>query len=232
MTLNGYRNSSMSQINLESWDDVRTWCDEHGSFKPTYVEQINSQLYPKDAFSLGQMASKIWLKNFLQTAVPIDPNTTWALLGCWIGSLVPLLHDKFSIKRIYGFDMDPVAITQSEIFNRVYLEDGWKFKGVVADVSMLDTNNMEFQTGGEYIEIKPDVVVNTSCEHMDTHWFDTADPDQLIVMQTNDSPDFAGHVNPVKDLDDMQAKYPLSNTRYVGALKTPVYTRYMQIGYK
>jgi hypothetical protein len=221
----------MSNVNLESWDQVRDWCDELGSFKPSYLELVNSQLYPKDAFSLGQMASKIWLKNCLQV-VPIESNTTWALLGCWIGSLVPLLHDSFSIERLYGFDLDPVAVSKSEIFNRRYVENSWKYKGVVADVSMLSTDNMEFQTGGELIEVTPNVVINTSCEHMDTSWFETASNKQLIVMQTNDSPDFDGHINTCQSIDDMQSKYPLSDTRYVGTLKTPVYTRFMQIGYK
>lgn len=223
--------TTTNTVELETWEEVRNWCDDYGRFKPSYVEQINSQMYPKDAFSLGQMASKIWLKNCLQV-VPIQSNTQWALLGCWIGSLVPLLHDSFAIKRIYGFDLDPVSISMAEVFNRTYLENDWKFKGVVADVSMMTTNDMEFQTGGEVIQVKPDVVINTSCEHMGTEWFETADSDQLIVMQTNDSPDFAGHINICNNIEDMQSKYPMSKTHFVGSLKTPVYTRFMQIGWK
>lgn len=221
----------MNKTTLKTWDEVRNWSDELGAFKPSYVELVNSQLYPKDAFSLGQMASKIWLRNCLQV-VPIQSNTQWALLGCWIGSLVPLLYDSFAIKRIYGFDIDPVAVSKSEIFNRKYVEDNWKYKGVVADVSMLDTCELEFQTGGELINFTPTVVINTSCEHMDTSWFDTASNEQLIVMQTNNSPDFDGHINICESIEDMQSKYPLSNTLFVGSLETPVYTRFMQIGYK
>jgi hypothetical protein len=67
---------------------------------------------------------------------------------------------------------------------------------------------------------------------MNTGWFDTVDKDQLIIMQTNDSPDFEGHINPVASLKDMESMYPLSNSLYSGQLKTPVYTRFMQIGYK
>ena len=55
----------MNKTTLKTWDEVRNWSDELGAFKPSYVELVNSQLYPKDAFSLGQMASKIWLKNCL-----------------------------------------------------------------------------------------------------------------------------------------------------------------------
>lgn len=219
------------RIELDSWDKVRDWSDEFGQFAPSYVEHINSRLYPEDAFSLGQMVSKIWLLNVLSAHNTNKPDTV-AILGCWIGSLVPLLHKSFSIQRIYGFDMDPVAISQSEILNRRYVEDSWKYKGVVADVSMMCTGNMEFQTGGELIDVSPDWLINTSCEHMDTHWFDTANDDQLIIMQTNDSPDFAGHTNICKDMHQVEQKYPLSEVLYSGELVTPVYTRFMQIGYK
>ena len=220
----------MSKITLDTWEDVRVWCDSYGTLPPTFVEQVNSGMFPKDAFSLGQLASKFWLLNVLQVQ-QVPRNETWALLGCWIGSLVPLLHKKFDIERIYGFDMDPVAISKAEVFNQRYLE-GWRFKGVVQDLSYLDTSNMEFTTGGELIQVKPAVVINTSCEHMDTQWFDLCDDDQLIILQTNDSPDFDGHINICNSLDDMKDKYPMRSVKYAGSLETPVYTRFMQVGYK
>ena len=99
-------------------------------------------------------------------------------------------------------------------------------------MSMLSTHNMEFTTGGELIRVKPDCIINTSCEHMDNEWFDSADDDQLIVMQTNNSEDFEGHINICDSIDDMKAKYPLSKTHFIGQLITPAYTRFMQIGYK
>jgi len=33
-------------------------------------------------------------------------------------------------------------------------------------------------------------------------------------------------------IEHMQMIYPLEHTLFVGELKTPAYTRYMQIGYK
>ena len=220
------------KIELNTWEDVRVWLDDHGSFKPSYVEHINSQLFPKDAFSLGQLASKFWLLDHLKAVPPPPPKATVAYLGCWIGSLAPFILDSLSIERIYGFDTDPIAITQAEVFNRKYVEDGWKFKGVIADVGLLQMNNLEFETGGELIQTKPDWIINTSCEHMDTDWFDTVDSDQLIIMQTNNSPAFNGHINICDSIEHMKNKYPLTNTMFVGEMITPVYTRYMQIGYK
>lgn len=220
----------MSKINLETWEDVRIWCDKYGTVPPTVVEKINSGLYPRDAFSLGQLASKFWLLNCLEVQ-EVPQHATWAILGCWIGSLVPFICKKQAVERIYGFDMDPVAITKAEMFNDRYL-DGWKFKGVVQDLEYLDTGNMEFQTGGELIQVTPNIVINTSCEHMNTHWFDSASSDQLIIMQTNNSEEFDGHINVCYNVEQMQERYPMSNCLYAGEMVTPVYSRFMQIGYK
>jgi hypothetical protein len=219
------------QTVLSSWDEVAKWTDEHLSISPSYLDKVNKRKYPVDAFSLGQLASKAWMLGHLVVSVPACTPVV-AILGCWVGSAVPFLHKKLHIERIYGFDLDPASIELAEEFNREYVQDGWKFKGVVADVSTMHTADMEFQTDGELIQCKPDWVINTSCEHMDTHWFDTADSDQLIIMQTNDSPNFEGHINTCADISEMQAKYPLSNTLFVGSLQTPAYTRLMQIGYK
>jgi hypothetical protein len=51
-------------------------------------------------------------------------------------------------------------------------------------------------------------------------------------MQTNNSEEFEGHINPCSSILQMQEMYPLSETLYVGELITPAYSRYMQIGYK
>jgi len=229
--MNGYQNNlTNNSVELPTWESVRQWCDEHGTLPPTFVEQVNSGMFPKDAFSLGQLASKFWMLEHLQV-IGMPQHKTCVILGCWIGSIVPLLYRDHTLERIYGLDMDPVAISKAEVFNRRFLTD-WKFKGVVQDISLLDTSDMQFETAGELIQISPEIVINTSCEHMSTDWFESASNKQLIIMQTNDSTDFDGHINTCDSLEHMQDKYPLSNTLMSGSLKTPVYTRFMQIGYK
>jgi len=220
-------------INIQTWDEARDWVDRNLMIHPSYMSEAVQEKYPRNAFSLGQLASKAWLINkVIATDDRRHKRPVVALLGCWIGAIVPFLHRSLVLERIYGFDMDPEAISQSEMFNRRHVEDSWKFKGVVADVSMMNTYLMEFQTGGELIQVKPDWLINTSCEHMDTHWFDTADSDQLIVMQTNNYHDWHEHINTLDSVQEMQQKYKLSKTLYAGSLELPVYTRFMQIGYK
>ncbi|SVC52283.1 uncharacterized protein METZ01_LOCUS305137 [marine metagenome] len=192
---------------------------------------MNSK-YPRDAFSKGQLASKSWLLGELYRVSPLQTNTTVALLGCWIGSLVDPLLNALIIERIYGIDIDADSIELAEMLNQKHVSNGWKFKGVVADVNLLETNHMQFETGGELIGVSPDIVINTSCEHMSNEWFETAGSKQLIVMQTNNSKEFDGHINVCYTIEEMSEKYPLSDIYYIGALKTPAYTRFMQIGFK
>ncbi len=226
--------TKMESIKLNSWKEVTEYIDD-GFWQPTpsYFEHIvqHNSYYPNHAFSKGQLASKSWLLEKLYYNTE-KSNPTVAILGSWIGALVEPLHKHFEIERIYGIDTDAEAIEKSEKLNQKFVQDSWKYKGVVHDVDMLDCDTMQFETGGELITTKPHWIINTSCEHMSTLWYDTVDPDQLIIMQTNNSKEFDGHINPCYTVKEMQEKYPLGNVLYVGELITPAYTRYMQIGYK
>ena len=225
----------MESIKLNNWQEVTDYID-NGFWQPTpsYFEHIvqHGNYYPQHAFSKGQLASKSWLLKEVHHTYPKIPNLTVAILGSWIGALVEPLHKSIPIERIYGIDTDAEAIEKSEKLNRQFVQDNWKYKGVVHDVDLLDCGEMEFQTSGELINVKPNWIINTSCEHMSTLWYDSVDSDQLIIMQTNNSEEFEGHINTCEDVKEMQEKYPLSRTQYVGELITPAYTRFMQIGYK
>jgi len=226
------------KIILKEWSDVLAYIDSNRYQIPMstieYLMQHASQ-YPKTAYSKGQLASKSWLLQELPK-VPLSKepiNCTVGIVGSWIGTLVqPLLEDyPFRIERVYGFDMDPSAIELSEKLNNQYVMDNWRYKGVVVDVNTLDFSNLQFETGNELINTRLDVIINTSCEHMNMDWFDSVDKDTLIVMQTNNSKHFEGHINTCSDIEEMAIKYPM-HYMYRGELQTPVYTRYMQIGYK
>ncbi len=224
-----------STIKLNSWNEVEHYIDNsYLHIPPSYFERaVMDRRYPRDAFSKGQLASKGWLLEELSNIKDLPEDMTIALLGCWIGAIVePLLISTIPIERIYGLDIDAQSIELAEKFNQKHVANNWKFKGVVADASILDCNHMEFETGGELIKVSPECIINTSCEHMGTEWFESAGSDQLIVMQTNNSPDFEGHINPVASLNEMEALYPLRKSMYSGQLVTPSYTRFMQIGYK
>ena len=221
---------SSSHVQFDDWNAVSEWCDELICLKPSYVDKINSRLYPKDAFTMGQMVSKAWMVNVL-SALKLPPADVIAIIGCWIGSVVPHLN-QFATQRIYGIDCDAHSVELSEQFNQQLVQAGWRYKGVVLDIDHQQSNDLQFETGGELIDVKPDWIINTSSEHMSSHWFDTADSDQLIIMQTNNSAQYDGHINICDSTQHMKDKYPLSKTLYEGSVTTPAYTRYMQIGHK
>ena len=229
--MTGYMNDT---IHLLTWADVEDYIDSNWSIKPSYFERALQGNYPKDAFSKGQLASKAWLLSKIDNSIVshLPFESVIAILGCWIGSFVEPLLESTLVSRIYGIDLDPSAIELAEKFNQKHVQNNWKFKGVVADVSSMETRNMEFETGGELISVKPSVIINTSCEHMDTHWFDTADSDQLIILQTNNSEGYEGHINTCKTIEEVKQKYPMTQIKYAGQLELPAYTRFMLIGYK
>ena len=223
----------METIKLTTWQAVSDYIDA-GAFQIRMSQfehlQQHANYYPRHAYSKGQLASNSWLLGELKR-IDFAEDITVAILGSWIGTLVDPLHQMMSIARVYGIDADPECVTISEKLNQEYLE-GWRYKGVCADVTQLDCSNMQFETGGELIDVTPHIVINTSSEHMNTEWFDTVSKQQLIVMQTNNSTEFDGHVNVCSSIEHMQELYPLSYTAYVGEMQTPAYTRYMQIGFK
>ena len=132
---------TVETIKLDSWKDVTTFIDK-GFWQPTpsYFEHVvqHNSYYPAHAFSKGQLASKSWLLKELYHTYPKIPEPEVAILGSWIGTLVEPLHKIFEIKRIYGIDTDAEAIEKSEKLNQPYVQDSWKYKGVVHDVDMLD----------------------------------------------------------------------------------------------
>ena len=172
-----------------------------------------------ECFWGGQLNSKSWLIEQVSHHCNVK-NAKIVVYGGWYGVLSTMLfNSSLGIKHITSVDIDPKCKDIATTMNKRYEMEG-RFTAVTEDMCTHKPDNDTY------------MVINTSCEHMSTLWYDSVDKDQLIVMQTNNSDEFDGHINPCYTQKEMQAKYPLSETLYVGALETPAYTRYMQIGYK
>ena len=189
-----------------------------------------------DCFSRGQIESKLWLIKELKQC-NIDLGTVF-LCGGWYATLATMLFEStINVDKIRSFDIDPSCRSIAETFNKPWVKDNWQFKSSTKDIMDI---NYEFESYEVIradgtacpLDDTPDTIINTSCEHMDTNWFDTAGSEQLIVMQTNNKEEFDGHINVCYTIEEMQEKYPLSKILYTGSLETPAYTRFMQIGYK
>ena len=224
-------------LDFDTWDQATSWAQSNQHVMPNLlVSQINKLSqgrFPQDAFTIGQQVSKIWMASVMFDRIGhLDTKDNIAYLGCWIGTLVPWLNIIFRPNRIFGFDSDPEAIAMADDFNADYVKDDWRFKGVTEDVSIIDWSSPEFVVEGELItDFVPDVIVNTSAEHMTDDWFLNTGKHTMVAMQTNNNSRFSGHINCVDSLETMQAQYPMRATIYAGEMVTPAYTRYMQIGF-
>ena len=175
-----------------------------------------------NCFNKNQYKCKKWLVDCLNNYEYHFKNKTKdsidiAVLGGWYGLTAKLLKNYFAVKQIrniYSYDFDPYT----KKLGRMFFND---IEFVEMDIKDLEIAEKSFS-----------IIINTSCEHMDNNWFETAGSDQLIVMQTNNKEEFDGHVNVCYTIEEMQEKYPLTKVLYIGSLETPAYTRYMQIGFK
>ena len=76
------------------------------------------------------------------------------------------------------------------------------------------------------------MVINTSCEHMDNTWYENLPAGTFVVLHQNDYFENEQHSNCCKDLEEVKSKYPMQNIFYQGELDTHLYNRFMLIGIK
>jgi len=180
-------------------------------------------MFNKDAFSSGQIGSKIWLCEKLEK-LNWSSDLTY-IYGGWYGITAFLLlsRGKFNVSKIRSLDIDPSCEPIADMINENWVWQEWKFKAFTQDC-----NTYEGQYG--------DLIINTSTEHFETtDWFDRIKPGTRVVLQGNNMPHDDHHVHS-ETLKDFKNLYPLSNYAFEGK-KEFVYpnwsfTRYMIIGTK
>jgi hypothetical protein len=80
--------------------------------------------------------------------------------------------------------------------------------------------------------LEPDLVINTSSEHMDTTWFEKLKPGTTVFIENNSDSFHYQHINCSETLPDFLKKYPVSTTYYRGEITFPRYKRYALYGIK
>ena len=192
-----------------------------------------------DAFSEGQMKSKLWL---IQTLKERDLRSLGCVFFCagWYGSLAFfLLTDRwFSLKRCLLFEKDPLSVRVSEDLNRCFVKKDWKFKAVLRDIQDLDYSIARFQTlradgTAQEIQAVPDTIINTACEHIENFdlWWSRLPTGKLIILQNNDYFSLPEHINCVSSLKEFKKQAPM-DVLYEGALDLGDYRRFLLIGRK
>jgi len=203
-----------------------------------YGRRGYNQKFLEDAFSRGQVSSKIWLAKELKKISNKYDNIL--LCAGWMGQAT-LYFDACGIEydNIRNIDLDVDACDISDhIFNMDKIE-GWRMVASNSDINDLVHYNdhcvVPLVTGdGRNIDTRfePDLIVNTSSEHMDESWFYNIKIDAIVAIQSNNLLDVKEHVNCVTSIDAMKKKFKLSEILYEGEIQLPGYKRFMLIGRK
>lgn len=191
-----------------------------------------------DHFSRGQMKSKFWLISELNK-LDVNPKNV-VLLGGWYATIAYFLFYNWDdIEKIRNVEIDNLAVRISDSFNHKHWKQSWKFKGVVSDAETLKWYGKDLHlkiqnVSGKTIEevMTPDMIINTSCEHMGNEWFNNLPKGTMVALQTNDYFSNEQHVNCVHDIEEALEKYKFSDVWYSGTLDTGLYNRFMIIGKK
>ena len=188
-----------------------------------------------DAYSVGQIKSKMWLIEHL----PDDLGLVFICAG-WYGTLASFMFDscRHKFDKIRSFDIDPSCYKVADTINRTWVMNNWQFKASTMDILEMEfpTEYTTYRANGTSLTLTedPNTIINTSCEHIADFddWYGLIPNDKIIALQSNNYYDIADHVNCSNSLEEFAKQTPMRNVLYEGELKLVKYTRYMRIGIK
>lgn len=173
------------------------------------------------ALNRKQMACKKWLIDALVDTYGREYGEVW-VLGGWYGVLAALMFEdpRLAVGAVLSVDIDEDCAPVAHCLNRERSVDG-RFRTITCDMLDLD-----------YGSDAPDLIINTSCEHLETFedWFTLIPPGARMVLQSNNYFGEPDHINCVRSVDEFRAQAPLSQIDFAGELELRHYTRYMLIG--
>ena len=183
-----------------------------------------------DSFSSGQIGSKLWLCETLETTLgPYNPNI-W-ILGGWYGltAFMLLTRNIIDVNAIRSFDIDPSCEPVADTLLNNWVWQEWKFKAFTADCNILNYQSNQYG-------ILPSLVINTSCEHFHTlDWYNNIPQGTTVALQSNNMP-HDDHFANIDSLEGMKNTYPMQKILFSGEkiFEYPSwsFTRYMIIGVK
>ena len=179
----------------------------------------------KDAFSSGQVGSKIWLCEELEKLFS-SMDTAW-IYGGWYGITAFLLRSRgqLDIGIIRSYDVDPYCEQVADMINESWVYQDWKFKAHTADCNKLDIKSAP-----------PDLLINTSTEHFDSFdWWHRIPKGTVVALQGNNMI-HNDHYTHSTCLAEFVAQFTVTEQLYAGEKQftypTWKFTRFMLIGVK
>ncbi|MBN9070643.1 MAG: class I SAM-dependent methyltransferase [Rhizobiales bacterium] len=172
-----------------------------------------------NAFNHKQVASKLWARDRLFDTLGGRFEKVW-ILGGWYGVFAAMLFDdpRFDIGLVESYDLDDRVAAVASTLNA---DTGARFRALTGDMYDLD-----YRGGG------PDLVVNTSCEHIaDVRgWLDGLAAGTRVLLQSNDYFSEPTHINCVPSVEAFADLARLARVDFAGTLPTRKYNRFMLIG--
>ena len=211
-----------------------------------YIKKGYDQKVIHDAMSRSQMKSKIWLIDELAKIKDTLPSGCFyniLILAGWFGQLRSIYDKKLTYRKMRIVEIDKSACETSDyIFNLSELEK-YKVKAVNANINnlTLHKNGYEwdvenFKENTKYSEkFLPDLIINTSAEHMKEDWFfqlkfKELENNPIVAIQSNNLFEIPDHINCVYSVDHMKKKFPMKEILFEGELQLKGYKRVMLIG--
>lgn len=155
--------------------------------------------------------------------IPQHFHGNYYIFGGWYGVLAHLIDDNVPADEIYTVDIDPKC---KEVGDRYFIRPNVTYV----------THDMKDY---EYPK-KPDVVINTSTEHVHQHsyafWWEKIPTGTFYIVQGNDL-DIPDHVRSFTSLDYFIKWNLCTNIIFESAIELPgpnnkTYNRYTVMGYK
>lgn len=206
-----------------------------------FRHEENSSEIISDAFSRGQIQSKLWL---VEELAKIETNHSQVMvLAGWYGQFKSMYVKKLTYNKMRFVDMDMVSCEISDSVFNLYDLENYKVKSVHADINAITLHkngyelDLENFATGKILKEKflPNLIINTSSEHMTEEWFNQIrfkqmESDPIVAIQSNNLFDIPEHINCVHSVDHMKKKFPLREILFEGELQLQGYKRFMLIG--
>lgn len=215
---------------------INYWSGENG--EAADMPDIN------DFLSRGQVKSKLWMIEELKKVIDGSIGNV-VFYGGWYNFLAHILYEQFELGHVYSLDLDENVVAPSkrlypdEVLAGTFLPLTVDVNKIVWEDNKINFNNLKddekfkLEHPGKFQHtVETNLIINTSCEHMDNTWFENIPSGRVVVLQTNDYFANPQHSNCCKDLAEAKAKYPMRSIMYEGELDTHLYNRFMLIGVK
>ena len=187
-----------------------------------------------DAWSDGQVGSKLWLCQNVEKVLNeknVGPATIW-IYGSWYGTLAYMLlsRERLNIKKICCFDIDPEANKIAAKVLNHWICQGVEIEIIEQDCLAITPDSSMYQTA------KPDLIINTSCEHMNSYqWWEQFPQGTLFALQSTDMT-HPTHINCATSLEHFQSQITPSQFAVAAEKKFSYpgfkFSRFMLIGEK